>query len=214
MSWDGTRLTIRIDEVTAPIPSRVRGSVTLHPAALVGQRFELDAAGRHVWQPIAPNARVEVRLDSPGLAWSGDGYLDHNAGSRPLEDDFRHWHWSRGAGRDGALILYDVTRRDGSPYELALRIDGAGRVEPVEMPPPAHLPRGFWGVGRTTRCAPEGAARVRQTLEDGPFYARSVIETKLAGETVEAVHESLSLDRFRTPIVQAMLPFRMPRRFM
>jgi carotenoid 1,2-hydratase len=27
-----------------------------------------------------------------------------------------------------------------------------------------------------------------------------------------AVHESLELDRFTLPIVQAMLPFRMPRR--
>ena len=31
------------------------------------------------------------------------------------------------------------------------------------------------------------------------------------GESVDLVHESLSLDRFRMPIVQAMLPFRMPR---
>jgi carotenoid 1,2-hydratase len=29
---------------------------------------------------------------------------------------------------------------------------------------------------------------------------------------VTAVHESLSLNRFRTPIVQAMLPYKMPRK--
>jgi len=27
------------------------------------------------------------------------------------------------------------------------------------------------------------------------------------------MHESLSLDRFKLPVVQAMLPFRMPRAF-
>jgi carotenoid 1,2-hydratase len=32
------------------------------------------------------------------------------------------------------------------------------------------------------------------------------------GELREGVHESLDLDRFRSPVVQAMLPFRMPRR--
>jgi carotenoid 1,2-hydratase len=32
------------------------------------------------------------------------------------------------------------------------------------------------------------------------------------GEDVHAVHESLSLDRFRSPVVQWMLPWRMPRR--
>jgi carotenoid 1,2-hydratase len=52
---------------------------------------------------------------------------------------------------------------------------------------------------------------VRQTLEDGPFYARSILSTRVFGEDVPAMHESLSLDRFRKPWVQAMLPFRMPR---
>jgi len=38
-----------------------------------------------------------------------------------------------------------------------------------------------------------------------------VLSASLLGERVEAVHESLSLERFRLPVVQAMLPFRMPR---
>ena len=50
-----------------------------------------------------------------------------------------------------------------------------------------------------------------RTLEDAPFYARSVVSAKLLGEHVTLMHESLSLDRFRMPMVQAMLPFRMPR---
>jgi carotenoid 1,2-hydratase len=52
---------------------------------------------------------------------------------------------------------------------------------------------------------------VKRTLEDAPFYARSQLSAKLFGETADVMHESLSLDRFRMPIVQAMLPFRMPR---
>jgi carotenoid 1,2-hydratase len=32
------------------------------------------------------------------------------------------------------------------------------------------------------------------------------------GQNVVAVHESLSLDRFRSPVVQWMLPWRMPRK--
>ena len=55
-------------------------------------------------------------------------------------------------------------------------------------------------------------ASVLSTWEDAPFYARSALETTLFGERVEAVHESLSLTRFVSPIVQWMLPFRMPRR--
>jgi carotenoid 1,2-hydratase len=50
-----------------------------------------------------------------------------------------------------------------------------------------------------------------RTAEDAPFYARSLLDSKLLGEPVSAVHESLSLDRFNARWVQLLLPFRMPR---
>ena len=49
------------------------------------------------------------------------------------------------------------------------------------------------------------------TYEDTPFYARSLLASTLGGEPVRAMHESLSLDRFRNPMVRLMLPFRIPR---
>jgi carotenoid 1,2-hydratase len=49
-------------------------------------------------------------------------------------------------------------------------------------------------------------------LEDTPFYSRSLIKAEMFGCSVTAIHESLVLDRFTAPWVQAMLPFRMPRR--
>jgi carotenoid 1,2-hydratase len=52
---------------------------------------------------------------------------------------------------------------------------------------------------------------VAETLVDAPFYARSVLNTRIAGQPVTAMHESLSLDRFSAGWVQALLPFRMPR---
>jgi carotenoid 1,2-hydratase len=53
--------------------------------------------------------------------------------------------------------------------------------------------------------------RIVKTLESAPFYARSLISTRMQGQRAFAVHESLSLGRFRSAWVQAMLPFRMPR---
>jgi len=52
---------------------------------------------------------------------------------------------------------------------------------------------------------------VVRTLVDAPFYSRSEIRTHLLGQEATAVHESLSLDRFRSPSMYAMLPFRVPR---
>jgi carotenoid 1,2-hydratase len=186
----------------------VRGEVRLLPIAMPGQGFALDPAGRHVWSPLAPLARVEVALDDPALRWSGAGYLDMNVGAAPLESDFVRWDWSCARLRDGAAVLYDSWHRGGGDSSLALRFDARGNCEEFAPPPRAELPRTLWRVARGTR----GEARVAHTLEDTPFYARSVLSARLLGEETLAVHESLSLDRFRAPLVQAMLPFRMPRR--
>lgn len=209
LTWDGEGLTVSIDEWCAPIPQRVRGTVRLVPRAMPGRSFALDAAGRHQWRPIAPVADIAVDLDRPGLRWSGEGYLDSNAGTRPLEADFARWDWSRGVHRSGASVLYDVERTDGTAMSLALRFEGQG-VSEHAAPPRLRLPSTpLWRVPRFTQS--EGGARVANTWEDTPFYARSSIRTRLFGEEVMAMHESLSLRRFVSPVVQMMLPFRMPR---
>jgi carotenoid 1,2-hydratase len=71
------------------------------------------------------------------------------------------------------------------------------------------LPRTKWRMAREIRATNPTIAK---TLEDTPFYARSVIAAEFEGAPVTAMHESLALDRFTQPWVQAMLPFRMPRR--
>ncbi len=211
VSWDGTSLTVRIDERTVPVPRRIRGSVRLHPTALVDHPVTLDADGLHRWSPLAPCARVEVDMEHPALRWSGSAYFDTNAGDVPLEDGFVRWHWSRAELREGTAILYDVTRRDGQASNLAIRVDPAGHVHPIPMSGAMSLPRTRWGIERATQT--EGAHRptVVRTLEDTPFYARSLVASHVLGEPVVAMHESLSLDRFRSLWIQWMLPFRMPR---
>ena len=38
------------------------------------------------------------------------------------------------------------------------------------------------------------------------------MQTELLGQAATAVHETLDMRRWVRPVVQAMLPFRMPRR--
>ncbi|WP_218668958.1 carotenoid 1,2-hydratase [Variovorax sp. KK3] len=212
MRWDGDALVIDIDELTAPVPSRLRGRVRVHPQALAQRSFDLDAAGRHRWRPIAPCARVEIAFERPSLRWQGTGYVDSNTGERPLEADFTRWSWSRSAlGHRRCAVLYDPVRRDGTNALLALDFDAQGDAAAFDAPPPAPLPRTGWRLDRATRCDAGAAPALRRTLEDAPFYARSLIETTLLGERAVAVHESLSLARLDTPWCRAMLPFRMPR---
>jgi hypothetical protein len=111
LAWTGDAMEIAIDEVCAPIPRRIRGSIRLMPSALGTQSFLLDAAGRHRWTPFAPCAHVEVRLSEPSLSWSGNAYLDSNCGAEPLENGFQRWTWSRASVAQGTVVLYDVTAR-------------------------------------------------------------------------------------------------------
>lgn len=210
LAWNGGELAIAVAETTMPVPRRLRGTIRVIPEAMVQRSFALDRGGRHVWQPIAPAARVEVALDHPALRWSGTGYIDSNFGSVPLERDFACWTWSRAAAAGEFTVLYDVERRDGSELSLALRFDRHGDVHPFPPPPPAALPTTPWRMARSTR-SDDGAAAVARTFEDSPFYTRSAVATRLRGASVLAMHEALSLDRFSQRWVQTLLPFRMPR---
>ena len=211
LHWDGAALHIDIDEVGVPIPHRVRGRVTVHPQQLFDFSTPLDKLGRHRWGPLAPHARVEVALQHPAQRWSGHAYLDSNEGDEPIDTPFTEWDWSRSPMKDGSTaVLYDVQAKDGSDTLLALRFTPQGRIEPFDAPPRQALPRTAWGLPRRMR-SPQ-AVRIAQQLEDTPFYQRAVLQSELLGETVHSFHETLNVPRLVAPIVQAMLPWRMPRR--
>ena len=211
LRWDGQVLVFALEERSVPWGRRICGEVRVRPEALTGFAAEIDGQGRHRWRPMAPRARVEVALERPGVTWSGTGYLDSNDGDEPLEAGFRRWDWCRAPlGGGETAILYDTEPRVGGARGIAIRVAGSGVVTPFVPPGVVALPRSRWRLPRFTR-AEGGDARVARGLVDAPFYARSVIGTRLLGEAVEAVHESVDLDRFRAPWTQAMLPFRMPR---
>ena len=221
LHWDGQALVIDIDEIALPLPlplpRRVRGRVRVHPLGLCGFTTVLDAAGRHRWGPIAPCARIEVEFDQPGLRWSGHAYLDCNEGDEPVARAFSAWDWSRALLRDGSTaVIYDVRAGPGEGDDggrvIAQRFATDGCATAFEAPPRQSLPRSKWWLGRTLRSDPAVPARVRQTLEDTPFYVRSVLDAGVLGERVTAVHETLDIPRLVSLPVQGMLPFRMPRR--
>ncbi|MEO8010529.1 MAG: hypothetical protein ABI650_02670, partial [Dokdonella sp.] len=211
MRWNGDALQIDVDEICVPLPRRIRGSIRVLPNAIVNHTESLDLAGRHRWHPLAPSARIEVKLETPALHWSGDAYLDSNDGDEPIENAIRQWCWSRADVHDGCAVLYDVHERSGAEKSIALSFARDGTVSDFAPPPRVQLPSSGWRIRRETR-SDNGMARVERTLEDTPFYARSLVDAELLGQSTRAVHESLDLDRFRAPVVQAMLPFRMPRR--
>jgi carotenoid 1,2-hydratase len=216
MEWDGTRLSVKVDEPAWPplpgIGGRIRGRVTVIPDAITEVELPLDPEGIHIWRPFAPSARIEVALEKPEWRWQGHGYFDANFGARPLEADFRRWAWSRFPTREGAVCLYDAERRDGSALAAAMAFDARGRARMIEPPPLAPLPRTLWRLPRQTRADKGHEPREVRRLLDAPFYARAAVTTRLLGEETLGVHEELALHRYVSPIVKAMLAFRVPRR--
>ena len=99
----------------------------------------------------------------------------------------------------------------GASLSLGFGEDGVARHMP--MPADAAMPNTrWWRIPRPTH-AQDGNVQLVRTLVDAPFYSRSEIALKLEDHEVNAVHESIELDRFANPLVQYfLLPFRAPRR--
>ncbi len=214
LEWDGAGLVIHVSERAMPLPRKVAGTIRVFPEILNTARFALDDGERHHWRPIAPRARVELDFSHPGLSWSGDGYFDSNTGTEPLEAGFRYWDWSRfPLARDRAAILYNTDPMRGSHRQLALDFgpDGPVPIE-AEMQDFALNPSPIFRNRRRTRADADAAPHIFETLEDAPFYSRSLLSSRVMGETVRGFHEGFSGPRFASPVTKLMLPFRMPRR--
>ena len=237
LRWTGDELVIDINEWSVPVPMKVKGQMRIRADQFFHYQQVIDAQGRHRWGPLAPSARIEVDFPLPGLKWSGHAYLDSNEGDEPIEAPFHEWDWSRALLRDGSTaVIYDVRDRQATPSARAAEFNDShdrtvhysndqssrlitarfktnGEVEPFELGPRQPLTKGIWGVGRSIRSDPKApAAGLLQTLEDTPFYMRSVVRQTLLGQEVNAMHETLFLPRVRSKLVRLMLPWRMPRR--
>jgi len=147
----------------------------------------------------------------PEVRFSGSAYHDSNHGDVPLEHSFRSWNWSRADLGDRTAILYDVRSTDDSLRPWGRMFHRNGQIEEIQPPRHVQLPSTGWRVDRATRCDLNGHARVLDTLEDTPFYSRSLLDTQLHGQRSHAIHESLNLERFTQPWVQFLLPFRIRR---
>ncbi len=217
LAWDGKGLTIHINERGMPIPHAVRGTVRVHPSALCTFSTALDDNGLHRWGPLAAVSEVEVAFEQPRMRWRGHAYFDSNEGDEPIDRPFIEWDWARAPLKDGrTAVVYDVRQTpattSGNDRVLALRFAPDGSVTDFDPPPRRALPRTLWRMSPSMRSDADGPLVRRQVLEDTPFYARALLEAQLAGEPVLAMHETLDVRRLKMPLVQSLLPWRMPRR--
>ena len=214
------KLEVNVEEIAVPVPSRMRGRLTIDLPDYDLEAHCLDAAcgagdlgGQHYWQPIAPQTRISVDFDKPDLHWKGTAYVDSNYGSSPLESSFKSWVWSRSHTQNGeTVILYDVINRQGNSSTRSLRYAADGTLTTHNADTLQNLPpTRYWRVPRQARTGSDTTIEKLQTLEDTPFYSRSRFTECQGNQRQTTIHESLYLDRFSSAWVQCLLPFRMPR---
>jgi carotenoid 1,2-hydratase len=205
VAWEGGALVVTLDERSSPWGAPVRGTIRVAPHTPFEPAFvALDGGGRHVWTPIMPSARAEVRLEAPRLSFEGHAYVDTNAGDEPLEARFAQWSWWRAGAPGGAVhVGYHAELRSGARVDVSCEAGPDGVRSSAPQGPLVSLGCTRWCVARQG----ERGMSVVRTLEDSPFYARSLV--RVGGAL--GVHETVSLDRFATWWVQRMIPYRMRR---
>ena len=104
-------------------------------------------------------------------------------------------------------ITYDVDLRGAGRRSHGMRVRKEGAT-PFVAPVERALGRTRFALPRRLKSEAGDGSLVR-TLEDSPFYARSVVETTLGGRRAHGVHETVCLERFSSRWVQFLLPFRM-----
>jgi carotenoid 1,2-hydratase len=211
MRWlENGSLVIDVDERSAPWGRPLRGCIVFHPDARTDAAVAIDGSGDHLWWPMAPLGRVEVGLVDPCVRFTGSGYLDANAGRVPLEESFSRWSWARLSRRGEVAITYDVVTRSLGERRHGFVVDSSG-VRELDGGESTLLGTTRFGLPISVRCPGKGWPRLARTVEDGPFYARSIVSHRDGELASTGIHEVVSLDRFASSWVQFLIPFRMRR---
>jgi carotenoid 1,2-hydratase len=211
VEWRNDALEITINERAIPFGQKVAGKIKLYPEQLFHYSVPLDTQGKHRWGPIAPTSTISVDLQSPNIKWQGHAYLDSNEGDEPINRPFYEWDWARALLKNGnTAVMYDVREKNGAEKLLALNFQRDGKVTEFSLGERFKLPKTMWQIQRNLR-SDHPDVKVIDNLEDTPFYSRSILSGKWLGEEVTCMHETLNIPRFSSPVVQLMLPWRMPR---
>ena len=101
----------------------------------------------------------------------------------------------------------------GAAVARSFAVDASGLEErDADELTPVPLPSTLFRLHPTVRLD-AGGLHSSKTMQDAPFYTRTLVSGQARGEQVTGVHEWLDLQRFANPWVQRMIPYRMRNGF-
>lgn len=219
MTREADRVHLRIDDVRVArgTPVKARVDVRLVDPPVGDSHGIALGSERHRWRCHAPRTRVDLSVESLGLAFSGSGYHDENWGDEPPVTSLRSWSWGRVHDGSRSRVFFDVVPHHGPRTHLVFD-SRSGRHE--ETRPPLTLRRSpfRWMLAepKTMDAGPgdDGApiiVRASRSLERAPFYHRFQAPFRFARQAppVTGVAEHVDFVRFARPVVRGMIGYRL-----
>lgn len=173
----------------------------------------------HHWVIARPMCHVEgtIRLrtgeaELDRIAFTGEGYHDHNYGTAPIGPGLRRWIWGRAMIDGRAITFHHAVPRDASlPMETHLiRADASG-VEDLDVP--AGQVKVDWRkrtalllrYPRALDFGHELRLSNPRVVDSAPFYMRVVYEAESHGQRGSAFCEVAYPHRLRWPVLGRMI---------
>lgn len=219
---DDGSYALSVDVIGNGSSQRVALKATLRPPANLPPRPAVPAE-THGWVLVAPDCAFEGVLsiaEGPNLrvkvTISGRAYHDHNYGARPMQCDFRAWHWGRWHV-DGRTFVYLAAPDATTPFVWAGWCHTDGTVAALTAPSLTIERQGVSPMGVryprslvVTGMEPDGAplaVRVRQerVLDDAPFYRRWMGQATIAGAVCDGISEYMAVDRLSQAWIRPFL---------
>lgn len=202
----------RVDlAIDLPVPrsrSRLQGalSVSGSPARL-GDGLAPSPRPHHRWTPVFGPSRLSGQLTCGDRVFDIDApaYHDRNEGDRRFDDlGIDHWIWGRLISDERTRIWYICYAKTGpaTAWGVELARDGTLRLFDELEPRLIEPRRGAFGM-RTWRQVqlidrhgrPFVTAQTRNRVDDGFFYARTVVEAEAEGHRGLGIAEWIVPDR-------------------
>jgi hypothetical protein len=185
----------------------------------------LGVPAAHNWVCVAPVCHVTGNVTLPtgrSVAFTGNGYHDHNFGRLPF-DDTAIWYWGRASLGTHAAVFYHREPPEG-PADSTLVLLGengapllATRDVASSLDEPRSSPYGLRHARRLDLGA--GTSRVMVQMEDrggalseGPFYRRLPITLRAEGRAAAGIGEVFRPAKLCGPVASRAMWSRIRRR--
>lgn len=201
---------VRID-FNALLPGtaqRLEGTLEIEgPPARLGDGTEPSPDFAHRWTPVLGPSRARglLKVGQDNFQIDGPGYHDRNEGTHRFDDlGIEHWSWGRLVHPERTAIWYLCYSKSGPPVAWGAELLADGEIRIHEMEAELEGPRkGAFGLRTWERVILREPGRseawlkaeIGPRVDDGPFYARSVVTVEADGRSGPGLAEWIVPDR-------------------